>query len=110
MTLEKLLTLVDATKQNDLSDEVKIRWVCDVEGRVLSEIHKIDPDEIRLPQNMNDVLAIPECYARVYLLYLSAMIEFSNGNYAAYERINRELESAIAMYARYFIRSRRSSK
>ena len=107
MTLEKLLTLVDASKQNELNDDLKIRWVCDVEGRVLTEIHGKSPDEIHLPDNPDDMLTIPESYGRVYVLYLSAMIEFSLGNYAAFDKINREFESALAMYARYYIRSRK---
>ena len=106
MTLEQLLTLVDASKPNEQSDEVKISWIRDVEGRVLSEIHGIPMDKISLPNSDGDILTLPETYARVYVLYIAAMIEFFSKNYTGYTHLAREFESALAMYARYFIRTR----
>ncbi len=107
MTVGKILELIDSMKSNTLSDLVKIGWIADVEGRVLCEIHKISPENAVLPKGSDDVLTLPETYARVYLLYIAAMIEFSNGDYVAFSRINAEFESAIAMYSRWYIRNRR---
>jgi hypothetical protein len=107
MTVEQLLTLVDATKENDLPDDVKITWIRDVEGRVLSEIHRMPIEEIRLPECVDDVLTLPESYARAYLLYVIAMIELSNGSYTGHQKIMQEYESSVKMYARYYIRNRK---
>lgn len=106
MTVEKILVLADSQTPNELGEEVKIGWICDVEGRILTEIHKMQADKIILPSGGDGELTLPETYARVYLLYISAMIEFSKGNYDAFTRINAEFEKAFCMYARYFIRHR----
>jgi hypothetical protein len=107
MTVEKLLELTDATRENTLCDDVKLRWICDVEGRILCEIFGISPEEVKLPVGGDAVLVLPDPYADVYLLYLVAMIEFTAGNYAAYSSIRREFENSLARYARYVIRTRK---
>ena len=107
MTLEQMLTLTDASVKNEQSEEVKISWIREVEGRILSEIHRVPLEDITLPQSNDVELVLPESYARVYLLYITAMIEFTKGNYSAYEQIYHEFESALAMYAKYYIRNRK---
>ena len=106
MTVGKILELFDSFKSNELCDSVKIGWISDVEGRILCEIHNIPFEKVILPKGSEDSLTLPEIYARVYLLYMAAMAEFVNGDYSAYTKINGEFESALAMYARYYIRNR----
>ena len=106
MTVEKILISADAQTPNVLGEEVKIGWICDVEGRILTEIYKKDAANITLPTSGDHNLTLPETYSRVYLLYLSAMIEFSKGNYEAFSEINREFEKAFSAYAAYFIKNR----
>ena len=107
MTVDKLLLLIDGVKKNEQSDEIKICWIADVEGRVLSEIHGIPVEEIALPESNEDVLAVPEAYGRVYLLYVLSMIALAEGDLEAYGQLSKDFESALAMYARYYIRTRR---
>ena len=107
MTVEKLLELVDSTRSNELCDDVKLRWIADIEGRVLCEIHKIAPKDVKLPLGGDDILTVPDPYADLYLLYMTAMIEFTAGNYAAYSNISREFENSLARYARQVIRTRK---
>jgi hypothetical protein len=104
--VEQILALADEMKSNSLSDSVKIGWIADVEGRILTEIHKKMPEHTSLPKRSDDQLTLPEVYARVYLLYITAMIAFVEGDYSAFSRINAEFESALAAYARWFIRNR----
>ena len=106
MTVEQLLTLVDASNPNEQTDEAKIAWIRDVEGRVLSEIHGIPLESIKLPEGSDDVLALPEAYTRIYVLYITAMIEFYSKNYSGYTHFATEFETALSMYAKYFIRNR----
>ena len=107
MTVEKLLELTDSARPNELCDDVKLRWIGDIEGRVQCELHKVSPDKVTLPVGSDDTLTVPDAYAELYLLYLTAMIEFTAGNYAAYSTINREFETAFARYARHVIRTRK---
>lgn len=106
MTVEKLLATVDAVKPNEVCDDVKIRWIGDIEGRVLCEIHKQPPESVRLPESDTAELTVPDAYARVYVLYLAAMLEFTAGNYGAYSELSAEAEAAFTLYAKHCIRSR----
>ena len=105
MTVAKLLEHIDAIKHNQISEDVKIGWIRSLEGRVLCEIFKKDPENLALPLSEEDELVIPEPYCEVYVLYLSAMIEFSAGNYTGYGVVMGQFENALARYARRVIRS-----
>ena len=105
MTVEKLFEIVDGTKKNEICDDVKLRWVADVEGRVLCEIHGKSPSEVTLPTNGDDVLAIPDPYSGIYMLYLVAMIEFVAGNYLAYSSLSAEFEKSLERYAKAVLRN-----
>ena len=93
-------------KNNSFSDDVKISWISDVEGRILTEIHKKMPDEIDLPKRSEDALILPEAYSKIYLFYVIAMIAFAEGDHAAFERINAEFETELGIYAKWFMRNR----
>lgn len=106
MTVENLLATVDAMKPNEICDDVKIRWICDVEGRVLCEIYKQSPESVKLPESDQAELAVPDAYSRLYVLYLAAMIEFTAGNYGEYTRLSADAEAAFTLYAKHYIRNR----
>lgn len=106
MKVEKILEMADEMKSNTLSDSVKIKWISDVEGKILTEIYKKSPEEIDLPQRSEDSLILPEAYSKVYLLYVLAMMAIAEGDYSAFSKINTEFESAMTSYAKWFIRNR----
>ena len=106
MTVGNILEAFDAFKENDFSDQVKIAWIGDVEGRVLCEIHKMSPDMVTLPKSSEDNVTLSECDMRTYLLYMSAMLELARGDFAAHSKISEEFEAAFHIYAKRFIRNR----
>ena len=106
MTVENLLATVDAMNPNEICDDVKIRWICDVEGRVLCEIYKQSPESVKLPESDEAVLTVPDAYSRLYVLYLAAMIEFTAGNYDEYVKLSAQAETAFTLYAKHYIRNR----
>lgn len=106
MTAGELLKNLDSVKTNELCDDLKFRWINDVEGRVLCEIHKISPDRVKEIVSETDELTVPEPYSNLYILYLAAMIEFAGGNYSAYTELSAEFEKALLIYAKWFIRNR----
>ena len=106
MTVGKILEAFEAFKKNDFTDQIKIGWIGDVEGRVLCEIHKMSPEAVTLPKGSGDTLTVPESYSRVYLLYIAAMSELSLGHNEAYLQLFSEFEAAMSMYAKHYIRTR----
>ena len=105
MTVREMLDIIDATRPNEIDDALKVRWIKDVEGRVLCEILKRSPDEVREVLGEDDVLSVPAPYARVYLLFAVSMIEFSNRNYDGYAKLCTEFEKAFELYGRWYIRN-----
>ena len=106
MTVENVLGFFDSFKSNEIPDFVKIGWLAEIDGRILCEIHKMDKNTVMLPKGSSDALVLPEGYARVYQLYLGAMTELAQGNFDAYKSFRDEFESALATYAKYYIRNR----
>ena len=106
MTVGRILEAFDAFKENSLSDQIKITWIGDVEGRVLCEIHKMSPDALILSKGSDDTVTLCEGDLRVYLLYMSAMAELAKGDNVAYSRIFTEFEASLHIYAKRYIRTR----
>lgn len=106
MTAGEILEIVDAIKENTMPDSVKLRFINEIEGRVLCEIHKKMPNEICDIVSENDELSVPSPYANIYSLYLISMIDFATGNFDGYVRSCAECESAFSEYARFCIRNR----
>lgn len=105
MIVRELLETVDAIKENEISDVLKYRWINDVEGRVLCEIHKLSPSAVKTVISEDDVLSVPEPYTVLYVLFLVSMIEFARGNYSNYSRLSVEFEKSLEIYAKWFIRN-----
>ena len=106
MKVEKIISIVDSIKKNDLSDDAKIVWLNEAEGRIAFEILKMKPDEFRPLASGEDELLAPEPYSKIYTLYIGAMIAFFKGDYNLYNRAVAEYENAFSEYARYVIRNR----
>ena len=106
MKVERIILTLDEMKENSVSEEVKIVWLNEVEGRVECEIRGKKPEEFVPLTSGEDTLSLPEPYSRAYLLYLCAMIAFAKGEYELYSKGIIDYETAFSEYARYYIRSR----
>ena len=58
MKVRELLEALDATRPNELSDALKLRWINDVEGRVQCEIHKKMPQNVKFVVSEEDTLTL----------------------------------------------------
>ena len=106
MKVEKIISVFDSIKENNVNDDTKLMWLNDVDGRIACEIHRKKAEEFIPLVGGDDELALPEPYSRMYILYLGAMIAFQGGEYSLYNRTMLEYEAAFSEYARYVIRNR----
>ena len=87
-TLKEIIALADELNPNAFSNDIKASWVSEAEHTVLSEIHCLAPGEIQdlfpYEAHKNDRLTLAPGDDKIYVLYLQAMIDFSNKEYAAY--------------------------
>ena len=106
MTVRELLSLADAAKPNELGDDLKLRWINDVEGRIECEIHKRPISEFKSVLGEDDVLCVPDSHSGLYLPYLLSMIAFAGADYEAYSRASVDFETALHAYAKFYIRNK----
>lgn len=83
MTMSEVLAAVNELNPNAFEEETKGKIVCALESRLL---HRFTGEEkaFTYPEDMNTELYLPERYAEVYILYLSAMLYFWNKEYEEY--------------------------
>jgi hypothetical protein len=111
MTINDVITEVDTLKPNQISDEIKVRWLSVLEGKIIDEIiltHRLS--EIvefngYTIDDMNTELIVPDTYADLYKYYLYAMIDATNNEAARYANSMSLYSQAWQDYANYYNRN-----
>lgn len=106
MRVEEILSLADALKSNDISEEVKLHWLNELEGRVHCEIFKRSIDDVVKLTALDQELSVPAPYTSVYISYLLAMIAFAVGEYELYAELSLKYERDFLKYAKFCMRAR----
>lgn len=84
MTVQEVIDRVDRVKPNAFSDEDKLLWLSEIEGKVQTEIFLKRIDDVVQIGSVDDELMVPFPYDSLYDFYLQAMIDFHNGEYDRY--------------------------
>lgn len=105
MTLEDVLAWVDSIKPNAFSDNEKTNWVNEVEGMVQTDVFLWAPEEIIVYDYETDkdkeLLAQPP-HDKIYGAYLTAMIDFANGEYNKYQNTMQMFNAHFGEFMRWF--------
>ena len=87
-TINEVIRRVDRIKPNALEEKDKARWLLELDGRTYREVTAADDPETKPPEQWPEdggsPLLIPAPYDSLYDMYLTAMIEFAQGEYSAY--------------------------
>ena len=93
MRIDEILADVDEIKPNTYDDNVKLRWLSELDGKIFDQIiltheHEV-PEEGELTfepyQSLSEDLLVPFPYTDLYRHYLFAMIDYSNGETDRYQ-------------------------
>ena len=119
MTINELITEVDDLKGNQFGDAQKIKWINEVEGRILEEIlKKRELDEgMELPEfveydentNMDTELLVPAPYTDLYKYYLFSMIDLNNEEYDRYQNTAVLFNNSYQQFANYWYRTHKAN-
>ena len=113
-TLKEIIALADELNPNAFSNDVKASWVSEAEHTVLSEIHCLAPGEIQdlfpYEAHKNDRLTLAPGDDKIYVLYLQAMIDFSNKEYAAYNNDMALFNESLDTYAKWYVRTHKAGE
>lgn len=109
MTLEKALEICDTAKPNQYSRADKIRWLSDADGMVQREIlDYFEPGDFEgyTEDTPGDtVLLVPEPYCSLYEAYLSAQIDFHNGEFTRYQNSAQLYNAVFSSLAEWYRRT-----
>lgn len=104
-TLGEVIAMVDEIKPNAFSDEAKTAWLNECEGMVQTEVFLLAPVEIICycwPEDRDAVLLVKSPHDKLYWSYLSAMIDFANGEYNKYQNTMQMFNASYGEFMRWY--------
>lgn len=107
MKVRDVLAHVNDTKPNAYSDSRLMDFLNEVEAMAWNEALHNDPEEyvtLRIPDDLEHKLIIPQPYAKVYAAYVMAMIDFNNEESVSYQNNMEMFNSTWAEYLKYMNR------
>ena len=85
MTIAKAIERADELRPNPFSEEQKIRWLSELDGKIAREVlENKDFSGYDYAHDSEAELILEEAYCDIYLFYLAAMIDFFSRDYTEY--------------------------
>ena len=86
MTVQQAINYLDGVKPNAFSQEVKLRWLSAVEGRLANEVFLMAPEEAEetcafTAADLSKELLVGLPYDDLYTWWLQAQVDLHNGEY-----------------------------
>ncbi len=108
MTAGELLAAVDELRPNAYPGARKLAWLCELEGKLVTELLAAYPAPPAAPETLGEdtPLLCPAPYAReLYTAWLFAQIDLHNGEIVKYNQSLALFASAWRQYADYVNRT-----
>lgn len=111
MTIIEAINRLDKIKPNGYGQEDKIEWLSEIDGMVkqtVTDTHEGGEDisftgyDATTP--LDTVLLIPSPYDSAYLDWLSAKIDFADGEYARYNNSMTRFNDTFLAFSRFYNR------
>ena len=113
MTLLEALNRIDEVKPSGVSQSLKIKWISTLDGVIKTELidrHE-NAEEITFEGYTEEdigedkALLVPPPYDDIYIRWLEAMIDYTNGEYKKYNNSLTAYNDSYQLYARYYNRT-----
>ena len=112
MKISEAIAQIDILKPNSYTDSEKVGWLSTLDGVIKKEIIDTHVGGRDIVFNgyddttdRNTELLVPAPYTDVYLRYLEAQIDYSNGEYAKYNNTVSAYNSAYSAFERFYNRT-----
>lgn len=105
VTLGDVIAMVDDIKPNAFSEETKTAWINECEGMVQTRVLLLAQESVLSYEFYRDrdrELIVKPPFHKIYWSYLSAMIDFANGEYNKYQNTMQMFNAAFGEYMRWF--------
>ena len=107
-TLQGVLDIIDGIKPNAFSEEAKTAWINEIEGLVQTEVFLLAIEDVvqyTWPENAAATLLAKPPHDKIYWVYLSAMVDFANGEYDKYQNTMQMFNQFFGEYMRWYART-----
>ena len=104
MKIREVIENVDRVKPNAFDFADKVRWLNEVEGMVQTDILLLAPQEFITygsGDGERELLVAPP-HDKLYEAYLTARIDFANGEYKKYNNTVAMFNQALTEFTRWF--------
>ena len=105
MTVSQVIEAVDEVKPNAFSNEEKVRWLNEVEGKVQTEVLLLASEEIityTYEKNKDAELLVQPPHDKLYPAYLEARVDYANGEYDKYQNTMQMFNAFFGEFVRWF--------
>jgi hypothetical protein len=86
MTIREAIDNADELKPNAFSDAAKMRWLSELDGRIAANVFLLGVPDIRYSYaDPSTALLVDAPHDGMYVQYLCAMADMSNGDYDQYQ-------------------------
>ena len=119
MKLGELFAEVDELKPSQFDDSVKVKWLNEVEGRIIKEVIAAREEDASMEgyafngytneTPIDTELVVKEPYAALYRYYLFSMIDLGNEEYDRYQNSAALFNQAYADFANYWYRTHKTA-
>ena len=112
MTIMDAVYRIDELKPNSYSQSEKIKWLSTLDGIIKTEIIDTHEGGENVVFNgydenteLSTVLLVPAPYDDVYLRWLEAQIDYTNGEYRKYNNSSTAYNDAYTAFQKYYNRT-----
>ncbi|MBE5928500.1 MAG: hypothetical protein E7267_03890 [Lachnospiraceae bacterium] len=111
MTIQEVISNVDTVKPNMIDDGVKIIWLNEVENAVyrIMKLRKGSENtkkpHLTIESDADYELLLPDEFSGIYTHYISAMIDYNNGETARYNNSMIMYNNTMNDFENYWYRT-----
>lgn len=109
MTIMEALHRIDTLKPNTYSNPEKIRWLSILDGIIYTDIIQTHEGEKAVAYSdyddevdLSTSLLVPAPYDDIYIQWLSAQIDYTNGEYGKYNNAMIAYNTAYIAFAKHY--------
>lgn len=104
-TIRQVIQYVDDVKPNAFSNSTKVEWINEAEGLVQTEVLLRAIEEVETytwEEDADTELLVRPPHDKLYRAYLTAMIDYANGEYGRYSNTVQMFNAHLGEFQRWF--------
>ncbi len=107
MTIREAIRQTDDIKPNSFTEQTKLKWLSDLEGRLALNTFLLAAAELRYfqygyPGDMDVELLVQPPHDNIYTAFLAAKIDEANGEYEKYQNSMAGYNALYGDFVRWF--------